>query len=231
METNLRLDWCSYKAAKYAVMNWHYSKVMSLGKLLKIGVWENDKFIGCVIFGYGNNQHQGKRFNLKQTQICELLRVALTKHKSNVTQIIKIALYLLKNFNIGISLILSYADPEQGHIGAIYQAGNWVYVGRGGSNEAFFDINGKRLHSRRVGKGGLKSIFGKIVKVPDSDKIIRKKLLLKYKYLYPLTKEMRKQIEPLSKPYPKNAAIAQGSASANHAGDGIRNDLAAQINT
>ena len=50
---NLRLDWCSYKAAKHAVMNWHYSKTMPIGKLVKIGVWEDDKFIGVVIFGLG----------------------------------------------------------------------------------------------------------------------------------------------------------------------------------
>lgn len=200
---SLRLDWCSYKAAKWAVEHWHYSKTMPIGKLVKIGVWEHDSFIGCVLFGYGNNQYQGSQFALKQTEVCELLRVALTTHDATVTKIVSIAIKMLKAANIGLRLIVSYADPEQGHLGGIYQGGNWIYIGTGGSTEAFYDNKGKRLHSRVVGKGGVKNIFGRYVATYDSDKIERRKLQPKYKYLYPLDKEMRKQIEPLRKPYPK----------------------------
>ena len=52
---NLHLDWCSYEAAKYAVEHWHYSHSLPIGKLVKIGVWEDDQFIGAVVFGYGAN--------------------------------------------------------------------------------------------------------------------------------------------------------------------------------
>jgi len=200
---SLRLDWCSHEAAKYAVEHWHYSKCMPIGKLVKVGVWEEGQFIGAVIFGYGNNQYQGSRFGLVQTQVCELLRVALTNHKTTVTKIVSIAIKMLKSANPGLRLIVSYADPEQGHIGAIYQAGNWVFIGTGGSNEAFFDSQGKRIHSRLVGKGGIKNVFGRNIVTYDSDKTEKRKLEPKYKYLMPLDDEMRKQIEPLRKPYPK----------------------------
>jgi len=46
-KVELKLDWCSYQAAKYAVENWHYSKCMPVGKLVKIGVWEDKKYIGA----------------------------------------------------------------------------------------------------------------------------------------------------------------------------------------
>jgi hypothetical protein len=49
----LRLDWCSHAAAKYAVEHWHYSQTMPVGKLAKIGVWEDNKYIGAIIFGLG----------------------------------------------------------------------------------------------------------------------------------------------------------------------------------
>jgi hypothetical protein len=199
----LKLDWCSYEAAKYSVMHWHYSKCMPIGKLVKIGVWEDQTFIGCIIFGYGNNQFQGVKYNLVQTQICELLRVALTDHKTEVTKIVKIAIKLLKQSNKGIRLIVSYADPEQGHNGSIYQAGNWCFIGTGGSNEAFYNDKGERIHSRLVGKGGIKNVFGRNIKTYDSNTTQKRKLLPKYKYLYPLDNEIRKQIEPLRKPYPK----------------------------
>jgi hypothetical protein len=45
----LKLDWCSHEAAKYACEHWHYSKCVPKQKTVKIGVWENSVFIGCVI--------------------------------------------------------------------------------------------------------------------------------------------------------------------------------------
>ena len=207
---NLRLDWCSYEAAKFAVEHWHYSKCMPIGKLDKIGVWENEKFIGCVIFGYGNNQYQGVRFGLVQTQICELLRIALTNHESSVTKIVKVALKMLKELNIGMRLVVSYADPEQNHNGAIYQGGNWIFIGTGGSNEAFYNKQGERVHSRLVGKGGVKNVFGRNIRTYDSDTTTKRKLEKKFKYVYPLDDEMRKQIEPLRQPYPKRQTGGRG---------------------
>ncbi len=38
MSVDLRVDWCSHKAAKYAVTHWHYSRTMPSGKLAKIGL-------------------------------------------------------------------------------------------------------------------------------------------------------------------------------------------------
>jgi hypothetical protein len=58
---NLHLDWCSYQAAKYACENWHYAKVIPAGKNVYIGVYEEQKFIGCVIFGYGTNKDAYKK--------------------------------------------------------------------------------------------------------------------------------------------------------------------------
>ena len=47
---NLRLDWCSHQAAKFAVEKWHYSRALQVGKAAHVGVWEDDKFIGVVVF-------------------------------------------------------------------------------------------------------------------------------------------------------------------------------------
>jgi hypothetical protein len=42
-KVDLKVDFCSYEAAKYAVEHWHYSKTMPAGKTVKIGAWEDDK--------------------------------------------------------------------------------------------------------------------------------------------------------------------------------------------
>ena len=45
---SLRLDWCSYAAAKYACENWHYSKCLPASKIVKIGVWEDEKYLAFL---------------------------------------------------------------------------------------------------------------------------------------------------------------------------------------
>lgn len=89
-KADLKLDWCSYQAAKYAVEHWHYSKTMPAGKAAIVGVWEFGKFIGCVIFSRGATPNLSKHHGLPQTEICELTRVALSHHNSSVSRIVAI---------------------------------------------------------------------------------------------------------------------------------------------
>jgi hypothetical protein len=101
------------------------------GKLVRLGVWENKKFIGVIIFGIGANRNMLKPYGLNQDEGCELVRIALKKHKAPVSKIVSLALKMLKSSQ-NLKLVVSYADPEQGHHGGIYQAGNWIYAGRSG---------------------------------------------------------------------------------------------------
>jgi hypothetical protein len=42
-KADLRIDWATHAAAKYACENWHYSGCMPVGKLVKVGAWESGK--------------------------------------------------------------------------------------------------------------------------------------------------------------------------------------------
>lgn len=66
-----KLDWCSFEAAKFACENYHYSKVVPAGKLVKIGVWERGQFKGCILFGRGANNNLGKPYALSQSECAE----------------------------------------------------------------------------------------------------------------------------------------------------------------
>lgn len=207
LSIDLKIAPCSHEAAKYAVEHWHYSGCLPVVKLIKFGVWENNKFIGVVIFSRGANPNIGKSYNLDQTEICELTRVALNNHKNPATKIISICLKQLRKANTGLKMVVSYSDMNQNHYGIIYQAGNWVYTGA--KNEKYLKINSKIMHPRSVGaKYGTRHLEWIKKNIdPDASKV---NSMDKYKYLYPLTKEMKKQIEPLKKPYPKkenNASV------------------------
>ena len=148
----LWLDWCSYEAAKYAVEHWHYSGTMPKSKLVHIGVWENGEFKGVVLFGVGANSDLGRPYGLAKTECCELVRVALREHDAMVSRIVAVAVAKLKRAQRGLRLIVSFADPEQGHLGIIYQAGNWVYTGRSTASDEYI-IGGKRWHGRSLRNG------------------------------------------------------------------------------
>lgn len=214
---SLRLDWCSHEAAKYAVEHWHYSKSMPAGKSVKVGVWEEEKYIGCVIYSQGANNMIGRPYGLLQQQVCELTRVALTAHKNPVSRIIMLAQKFLKRQSPGIRLIVSYADTNQGHNGGIYQATNWIYVG-----EIELDcclLFGKPVHRRTIfARYGTNSV--EWLKKNIDPSATWADGAGKHKYLMPLDDAMRKQIEPLRKPYPKRGSGETDNAAQSNAQTG-----------
>lgn len=196
-KADLKLDWCSFAAAKYAVEHWHYSKTMPKSKIDKLGVWENGNFIGAVLFSVGATSDLVKRYGLKMTEGCELTRVALAAHVSSVSRIVSIAIRLLAKPSPGLRLIVSYADPEQNHVGGIYQAGGWVFSGMSQSSDEYIFM-GKRWQGR--------SFRHKYSGMEHDPRVQIIKGSSKYRYLYPLDSAMRQQIAPLAKPYPKRGA-------------------------
>ena len=225
----LHIDWASYKAAKYACEHWHYSKVLPVGKLLKVGAWEDDVFIGVVLFGYGANKSIGTPYQLKQNECVELVRVALTKHSTPVSQIMARAIKMLRKTNKGVRLIVSYADKDQGHLGIIYQATNWIYTGEYNvGNRQGFMIHGKLKHNKSVHSKGVRQTILEVKKHLDSNayEVYTKG---KHKYLMPLDKEIRKQVKSLAKPYPRPVG-AIGSTSDVQSEDGSSNLTAGLTN-
>jgi len=208
-KVDLRLDWCSYQAAKYAVEHWHYSHCMPAAKAVYVGVWESQRFIGCVIFSRGANNHIGNLYGLQQTEVCELTRVALTEHLSPVSKITAIAIKMLKRLSPGIRLLVSYADPLQSHVGIVYQAMNWIYTGKTRAQRFALRPDGSIEHKRSV-VARLGTVSGSVY----SD------LMWKYKYLYPLDDTMRAQIAPLAQPYPKRALSADSGTPGVQPGSG-----------
>lgn len=209
---SLHLDWCSYEAAKYAVEHWHYSRSMPTPPVIRIGVWENDNFIGVVLFSRGANKNLGRFAGLKEVEVCELTRVALSNHVVPVSRVLSLAIKLLKKKEGGLRLIISYADPNQEHIGVIYQATNWIYSGKTPPTYLYEDKRGRIWHQRQVSVSGVKPQYGELRCVPKIPECTKIPQLGKYRYLYPLDDAMRRQIEPLRKPYPKRGLGETDSA-------------------
>ena len=202
-KADLRVDWCSQSAARYAVERWHYSKSYPIGKSVNIGVWEKHRFIGAVQFRNGSNNNMGKPYGLDHGEFCELSRVALNRHECSVSRVIALALRFLKRQSPGLRVVLSYADTMQGHHGGIYQATNWIYLGvTDGDTEYFIDGKWRKARNFRS------SDFSKYSGI-DYRKLPSRKTPGKHRYLMPLDDEMRAKIAPLAKTYPKRPKQAE----------------------
>lgn len=187
--TGLVVAPCSHDAARYAVEHWHYSAILPTGKLVLFGVWEADEYVGAVVFSRGASPYLGSRFGLDATEHCELTRIALRSHASPVSEIVARALRALRSANPGLRLVVSFADPAQGHHGGVYQAGNWLYTGE--SNPVTeYKIGGRWRHTRGA------------YWHPERPSAPRRTMPGKHRYLYPLDRRIRRLVQAEALPYP-----------------------------
>ncbi len=214
---DLRLDFCSHEAAKHAVLRWHYSRAMPAAKLVRVGVWEGGQFVGAILYGSGANRHLARPFGLQPTEACELVRVALGPGRVHPTsRSLAISLRLLRRQSPGLQLVVSYADTKEGHLGIIYQATNWLFLGA--SSQPYLKVRGKIEHPRslydRFGRGGQQIAWLRANVDPNARRV---EMPAKLKYVMPLAQGLRRKLEGSGLPYPKSAAeVTPGDTSGPH---------------
>ena len=202
----------SNKAIAYACKFFHYAGHSPAGNVLGYSVFNDDEFCGVVTFGSGANNNIGTAYGLKQGEVCELTRVALNGKQTTTSQVVAMCLKHLKKDAPLIRLVVSYADADQKHFGTIYQATNWINVGTNLQNvkDGSYIINGQRIHGRRISNyvkkaGGLHGLSRLEFVRKYYDKNATEYVTTgKRKYLMPMDKRLRKQLQQLAKPYPKN---------------------------
>lgn len=93
-----------------------------------------------------------------------------------------------------MKLLFSYADKGQNHIGTIYQATNWYFVDESESSGEEVFYKGKWVHNRTPSAK---------LSIENYKKLNKRKKSGKYKYIYPLNKELKIICEKQRKLYPK----------------------------
>ncbi len=216
-----------YTAEKIIVKN-HYTHSFSACKYA-LGVYyriesSNEFFdgneyrlIGCLTFGRPVGRSALKSINesLSFGSVLELTRLFVMDGfgKNIESYVISQSFHWLKQNAKEVKVLISYADPEQNHLGRIYQATNWLYQGAGASAlmpsySIRLDETNKWIHSRtvsdRYGSSNidhLKKCIGKT--------FYRKQEAFKHRYIYFLCdkKEKKKILSGLKHPiinYPKD---------------------------
>lgn len=208
--SELRLDWCSHAAARYACEHWYSRPEIPSGKLAKIGVWERGHFVGALIFGKGACQNLVRPYGLSSLEGCELTRIALGRHEAQISRMLRIACAMVKREFPGLRLAVTFADPTAGHHGGVYQGAGWIYAGMT-TPTAEYEYRNKRWHGRAFRKS-----FG-----PGMHKMLGARPVsgtAKYRYLFPFDSEMRERLKPIAQPFPRREK--QASAGFPPASDG-----------
>ncbi|NJL28742.1 MAG: hypothetical protein HC897_13040 [Thermoanaerobaculia bacterium] len=126
---------------------------------------------------------------------------------------------MLKKQSPGIRLVVSYADTKEGHLGTIYQATNWLFLG--GSAQPYIKVKGKIEHPRslydRFGPGGQSIDWLRKNVDPRAERV---QMLPKLKYVYCFDKELRRKLEAVAKPYPKRVGSIDSDAPGFQPGEG-----------
>lgn len=148
----MRLTYATPKAIDYACKHFHYAKAVPVNTLGYNVYNDKGEWCGVVLFGSGANNKIGNEYSLNQGQVLELVRVALNGKQSCTSQVVAASLKHLHQDCPLCRLVVSYADCDQSHLGTIYQATNWVYVGTmmKDQHDSSWVVNGKRYHGRII---------------------------------------------------------------------------------
>ena len=98
---------------------------------------KNEKLIGVACYGFPVGRRVvGSIFKeevIQNKNILELTRLFIHDgYGKNIESLaISLSFKWMKKHAANIKVLISYADPEQSHDGAIYQATNWIYQGCG----------------------------------------------------------------------------------------------------
>lgn len=197
----------SVKEARPYIASFHYSKTMPDSTRFCFGLFYKDEIVGVCTFGMGcgKNQYTSVISNIENGHYIELTRLWCedTLGKNTESFFIGKSLSMLPK---EIELVLSFSDEKQGHVGTIYQATNFYYLGKNNGGKMLVGKDGIEKHPRLLG------IFR--MRHPELKEKTNEELMemlgyvyvkggAKHKYAISRNRKTRKILEEMSIEYPK----------------------------
>lgn len=186
----LRLDWIGLADLRRALRAWYSRPEVPINPAT-LGVFEAGRLVGVIAYGRGATHTLVHRYGLEPTQGCELVRVAFAaEHHWPVSKALGISLRLLVREYPGLQMAVTFADPTHHH-GGIYQATGWIYSGLTSVAPEYLH-QGTQIHGRSY----------RALSVEQQAVCVRTMGTAKHRYLYPLCKAARDNLERFRLPYP-----------------------------
>lgn len=180
----LRVQQVQRKDCAEFILNIHYAhRWPSIS--YAFGLFEDNQMIGCVTYGLPASPRvcDGVCGKEHAKKVLELNRLVLKHNRPNEASfLIAKSLKLLPQS----SIVISYADTAQNHVGYVYQATNWIYLGL------------SEIRTDRIFVDGTKQKHGRHVISTDVENIKERTILVqrprKHRYLQIVADKKTKQI-------------------------------------
>jgi len=196
----------SLKLARQIIVKNHYSHAWPHNNIIALGYYAGNKLLGVLCYGLGAAKNLipsvcegvSKDEGLELTRLFSFDWGPKNIESYMISQSFK---YLQANFP-KIKVLVSFADPSEGHQGTIYQATNWIYTGKSkGAN--FYKVNDRVTHPRTF--SDLPERVKERIKSDPKNKVWKEG---KHRYVYLLgskkqRKALRKSLKLPVLPYPK----------------------------
>lgn len=133
------------------IASYHYSRSLPDNSPHIFSCWYGHTLAAILIFGTSNSLATFSSVipGIKKEECLELSRMWSPDGMPKNTESRAIALAIAK-LPKTVKLLVSYADPSRGHLGIIYQATNWLYVGVTKKNSYLIDKDGFRKHHKMI---------------------------------------------------------------------------------
>jgi hypothetical protein len=189
--------------AKQLVVREHYLHSFPGGTKLAFGAFVGTRLLGALTLGAGPANAYSLVASATPDDCLTLTRLWLSDElpTNSESRLIAVVLRSLKKHS-GLKFLVSYADPAQGHLGTIYQATNWIYIGLSQATPLYDIGNGRHYHSR-----SLSHAFGSRGRRYFQRHGIPVKLVpqqAKHRYVYFLDSSWRARLRVPALPYPKH---------------------------
>ncbi|MFW6047430.1 MAG: hypothetical protein ACOCP4_06580, partial [Candidatus Woesearchaeota archaeon] len=136
----------SFKELKPWLLKKHYAESIPPVSY-KYGLFLDEGIVGVCSFGKSYAREEGESW--EDFPVRELNRL-VTKDGLEKNTLSYFVSQCLKSLPSPM-IIISYADPNHGHHGYIYQATNWIYTGKSSSEKVYLDKRtNKKLHRRTL---------------------------------------------------------------------------------
>lgn len=197
----MRIARANSKAIEYACKNFHYSKSVPAVQWAYNVYNDNDEWCGVIVYGGGANNNLAKSFGMNSGEVLELERVALNGKQEQTSKAVAMTLKQLHKDNPICRMIVSYSDHRQKHLGTIYQATNWIYLGVTITSDTQYFYKGKWTHERSINARLDRDRLKKILPKRENSN--------KFKYVFVFDKRERKKYLALAQPYPKDKDLTE----------------------
>ena len=142
-----------FVTVKAFVVKHHYShSVNGVKARYCFQVGYEGALVGAVLFG-AMSTTAWRRFSDSEEKVLELRRLVLLDEaeRNSESRVIGWCLRWIRKHLPTIEVVVSYADPAQGHTGSIYRASNFEYLGVTAPDVGLRDVqSGKTYHSRAL---------------------------------------------------------------------------------